>query len=298
MSNFISYIVDEVDDGEKIRNYLKYKCNLSSRFCRSAALNKNILVNGEIVKLSYILKSGDKIEINLKKEENQDIEPEKMDLDVIYEDSDIIIINKPPNLVVHPTKSHQSGTLANGVLYHFRENGDSSIVRLVSRLDMNTSGLIIIAKNQFTHMALQRDMTEGKVDKIYRAICHNKMENSEGTIDLPIYASEESKPRRIIDERGQRSITHYKVIEELNNATYIELKLETGRTHQIRVHAASIGHPLLGDPVYGPKNSKIKCTGQTLHARKLGFIHPTTKEYVEFNSELPQYFVEILGKLK
>ncbi|CDM68651.1 RluA family pseudouridine synthase [Clostridium bornimense] len=297
MSNFISYIVDEVDNGEKIRNYLKYKCNLSSRFCRSAALNKNILVNGEIVKLSYILKAGDKIEINLKKEENQDIEAEKMDLDIIYEDSDIIIINKPPNLVVHPTKSHQSGTLANGVLYHFRENGDSSIVRLVSRLDMNTSGLIIIAKNQFSHMALQRDMTEGHVDKIYRAICHNKMKYSEGTINLPIYASEESKPRRIIDDRGQRSITHYKVIEELNDATYIELKLETGRTHQIRVHLAYYEYPIFGDNLYG-KEEKEFIDRQSLHAYKLRFNHPKTGERMEFIAPIPDDMNNLLNKLK
>lgn len=297
MSNFISYIVDEVDNGEKIRNYLKYKCNLSSRFCRSAALNKNILVNGEIVKLSYILKAGDKIEINLKKEENQDIEAEKMDLDIIYEDTDLIIINKPPNLVVHPTKSHQSGTLANGVLYHFRENGDSSIVRLVSRLDMNTSGLIIIAKNQFSHMALQRDMIEGKVDKIYRAICHNKMENTEGTIDLPIYASEESKPRRIIDERGQRSITHYKVIEELKDATYIELKLETGRTHQIRVHLAYHDCPIFGDNLYG-KEEKEYIDRQSLHAYKLRFNHPKTGERMEFIAPIPDDMSKLLNNLK
>ncbi|MBU5315790.1 RluA family pseudouridine synthase [Clostridium bornimense] len=297
MSNFISYIVDEADNGDKIRNYLKYKCNLSSRFCRSAALNKNILVNGEVVKLSYILKAGDKIEINLKKEESQDIAAEKMDLDIIYEDNDIIIINKPPNLVVHPTKSHQSGTLANGVLYHFRENGDSSIVRLVSRLDMNTSGLIIIAKNQFSHMALQREMTDGNVDKIYRAICHNTMNEKEGTIDLPIYASEESKPRRIVDERGQRSITHFKVIEELKDATYIELKLETGRTHQIRVHLAYNGCPIFSDNLYG-KEEKEYIGRQSLHAYKLRFNHPKTGEKMEFVAPIPEDMLSLLEKLK
>lgn len=297
MSSFINYIVDEVDNGDKIRNYLRYKCNLSSRFCRSAALNKNILVNGEVVKLSYILKAGDRIEINLKKEETQDIAAEKMDLNIIYEDSDIIIINKPPNIVVHPTKSHQSGTLANGVLYHFKEKGDSSIVRLVSRLDMNTSGLIIIAKNQFSHMSLQRDMGEGKVDKIYRAICHNEMKSDEGTIDLPIYASEESKPRRIIDARGQRSITHYKVIKKLNGGTYVELKLETGRTHQIRVHLAYHNCPIFGDNLYG-KEEKEYISRQSLHAYKLRFNHPRTGEEMEFVAPIPDDMSKLLNKLK
>ena len=251
--SFLEKKVTNIEEGTKIREYLKSELGLSTRLIRSASLDKRIFVNDEVVKMNRILNAEEIIKIDLAKDESQDIAPEKMDIDIIYEDEDILVVNKKPFMVVHPTKSYQSGTLANGVINYFMESNQNCIVRLVSRLDMNTSGLIIIAKNQFSHGMLSKDMSENKVEKKYLAIVHGNLEKNSGTIDLPIYKPEgiENGIRRVIDERGQRSITHYKVIESFENASLVECKLETGRTHQIRVHLSSIEHPIYGDTLYG-----------------------------------------------
>jgi len=283
----------------KLKNYLKKDLKLSTRFIRNAANDGRIFVNGKIVNLAYILKQGDKLMLRLDKEESQNVEPQKMDLDILFEDEDIVIVNKPINMVVHPTKSYQLDTLSNGLLYHFKENGEHCIVRLVSRLDMNTSGLVIIAKNQYSHMALARDLHElTSYEKSYIAVIHGHLAEESGTIDLPIYRSEEEPVKRIIDERGQRSVTHFKVLENLNNAQLVKLTLETGRTHQIRVHLSHLGHPIFGDTLYGIEGDESYIQRQALHAYRLVFPHPRTGKIIEIESSMPQDMLDLINKIR
>ena len=293
--------VTNIEEGTKIREYLKTELGLSTRLIRSASINKKIFVNDQVVKMNRVLTSGEIIKIDLEKDESQDIAPEKMDIDVVYEDEDILVVNKKPFMVVHPTKSYQSGTLANGVINYFAESNQNCIVRLVSRLDMNTSGLIIIAKNQFSHGMLSKEMTENKVEKRYLAIVHGIMKEKQGTIDLPIYKPEdvENGTKRVIDERGQRSITHYKVVEEFKEASLVECKLETGRTHQIRVHLNHLGHPIYGDTLYGfGEDEEELIKRQALHAYGLNFKSPRTGEELALRAELPEDMKELINKLK
>ena len=292
--------VSNIEEGTKIREYLKRELGLSTRLIRSASIDKRIFVDDIPVKMNRVLNNGETIKIDLAKDESQDITPEKMDIEIIYEDEDILVVNKKPFMVVHPTKSYQSGTLANGVINYFQESGQNCIVRLVSRLDMNTSGLIIIAKNQFSHGMLSKEMSENKVTKKYLAVVHGILEEKEGTIDLPIYRPEGTDfgIMRVVDERGQRSITHYKVVEEYENATLVECTLETGRTHQIRVHLSSIGHPIYGDSLYGHGDEEQDLINrQALHAYSLDFKSPRTEEILSLKSELPQDIKELIEKL-
>lgn len=291
--------VDEKYEGISIREFLKEELELSTRLIRSAALEQRILVNNEPVRMRFRLHCGDEVVVKLQRKESQNINPEKMDIDIVYEDSDIIVLNKQPYMVVHPTKSYQSGTLANGVLYYFKETGQDCIVRLVSRLDMNTSGLIIVAKNQFAHMALSREMKENNLEKRYLAVVHGHLEEMEGTIDLPIYRpeGEEFGIKRIVDERGQRSITHYKVVERFKDGDLVECLLETGRTHQIRVHLSALGHPIYGDELYGVEEKEL-IPRQALHAYGLDFKSPRTKEVLSLRADLPEDMKNLISKIK
>ena len=286
-------------EGATIREFLKEDLGLSSRLIRRSSIEKRILVNKKEVRMRYIVHSGDLVQINLQSDESQNITPEKMDLDIVYEDEDIPVINKKPYMVVHPTKSYQSGTLANGVLFYFKETNQNCIVRLVSRLDMNTSGLIIIAKNQFAHMALSKEMEENNLEKRYLAIVHGNLKEKEGTIDAPIYRpdGEEFGTMRIVDERGQRSITHYKVIESFKDADLVECLLETGRTHQIRVHMKHLGHPIYGDTLYGFEGDEELIPRQALHAYGLDFKSPKTKETLSLRVKLPDDMESLLKKV-
>ncbi|MGH4118837.1 RluA family pseudouridine synthase [Clostridium sp.] len=307
MTNKLTYMV-KVDVKEvKLRDYLKYTEDLSSRFLKSSGISGKISVNGSVSKLNHRISTGDKIEIDMKKNEHQNIEPEKMDLDVIYDDVDLIVINKKPGIVVHPTKGYPFGTLANGVSYYFKERDEKCIVRLVSRLDMYTSGLIIIAKNQFSHMALARDMQsihkkagdmEGKTfEKSYMAIVHGNMKKRSGTIDLPIGKPDEESINREVFEGGQRSITHYEVIESYKNGDLVKATLETGRTHQIRIHFSHLGHPIYGDSLYGT-SEECYIHRQALHAYKLIIPHPRTGKQLILESELPEDMKKLISKLK
>ena len=292
--------VEEKYDGIVIREFLKEELELSSRLIRRAAIEKRIFVNKEAVRMRKVLHTGDIVEVKLERVESQNIIPEKMELNIVYEDEDILVLNKPPYTVVHPTRGYPTGTLANGVLYYFNETNQNCIVRLVSRLDMDTSGLIIIAKNQYAHMALSKEMQLNHLEKRYLAVVHGHLQKEEGTIDLPIFKpeDEESIFKRIIDERGQRSITHYKVVKKFKDATLVECLLETGRTHQIRVHLSHIGHPIYGDTLYGyGEEEKELIPRQALHAYGLDFKSPRTKEKLSLRAEVPEEILNLINKL-
>lgn len=296
MNSKLIYYIEKDDADTKIREYLKNKLNLSTRFIKKAAIEKRITVNGCAVKMNYVLRFGNKVEIDTFRDESQNIIPEKMDISVAYEDQDLIVVNKPAGIVVHPTRSYPEGTLANGLLYYFKEKGEKCIVRLVSRLDMDTSGLILVAKNQFSHMSLARDMKLDTFKKGYLAVVRGNLQERSGTIDLPIYRTEENI-RRIIDNRGQRSITNYEVLESFEKGDLIRLQLETGRTHQIRVHLSSIGHPILGDTLYGSEDNTI-IGRQALHAYRLSFPHPRTNEIIDLEIDLPKDIENLIKRLK
>lgn len=297
MSSKLTYTVDKNEEKTKLREYLRRVAQLSGRLIKGAAMQGRIEVNNERAKLNHVLKQGDIITFEVNKEESQNIEPEKMDLNIAYEDNDVIVVNKGPNMVVHPTKSYPTGTLANGLLYYFKEKGENCIVRLVSRLDMDTSGLIIIAKNQFSHMALARDMQKQEFEKSYMAVIHGHMAVPEGTIDLPIYRTTDDSIKRVVDERGQNSITHYKVVESYENGQLVKLILETGRTHQIRVHLSHLGHPIYGDNLYGTQGDEQLIGRQALHAYKLAFPHPRTGEVVTLETDMPEDMKELIKKI-
>lgn len=296
MNSKLMYYIEKDDADTKIREYLKNKLNLSTRFIKKAAIEKRITVNGCAVKMNYVLRFGNKVEIDTFRDESQNIIPEKMDISVAYEDQDLIVVNKPAGIVVHPTRSYPEGTLANGLLYYFKEKGEKCIVRLVSRLDMDTSGLILVAKNQFSHMSLARDMKLDTFKKGYLAVVRGNLQEKSGTIDLPIYRTEEDI-RRIIDNRGQRSITNYEVVESFEKGDLIRLQLETGRTHQIRVHLSSIGHPILGDTLYGGEDNTI-IDRQALHAYRLSFPHPRTNEIIDLEIDVPKDIENLIKQLK
>jgi len=287
MSNSIIYIVDEIGKDKRLKSYLKVCQKLSSRLIHHSAREHKILVNERPEFLNYVVKEDDKIEIFLDKDEEQQIDGEEMDLDIVYEDEDLIIVNKPPNLVVHPTKSYPSGTLANGLINHYRKKNEKTIVRLVNRLDMDTSGLVIAAKNQFTHSYFARIKGSDDYLKKYLALCHGIFKEKSGIIDLPIYRENPTLIKRSVDERGKRSLTEYEVIDEFKDASLVRLTLLTGRTHQIRVHLSSLGHPIYGDPLYCEEDDGHIIARQALHAYYAYFKHPKTLKFMEFEGALP-----------
>lgn len=294
----ITYKIGTEGHEVNIRDYMKNSLNLSGRFIRNSAMDKRLKVNNKEVKLSYKLSEGDIIEVAVNKDETQNIQGEDLNIQVIYEDDDLLIVNKPPFMVVHPTKNHPMGTLANGIIHHFRSNNDNSIVRLVSRLDRDTSGLIMIAKNQFSHMNLAKSMELNMIEKSYLAVVHGNLPKDSGTIDLPIGRPEDDTIRRAVLEDGQRSITHYKVLERYKDSTFVELTLETGRTHQIRVHLKAIGHPIYGDTFYGEESDNKLINRQALHAYGLDLQSPRTKKSLELRADLPDDIKNLIAILK
>lgn len=296
MDNKLKFVIDEHNANIELREFLKNKMDFSSRFVRNAIRENRITLNKKKTFLSVVLKAGDLVTIVLNKEESQDIEPEFVPLTIEYEDSDIIIINKQPGIVVHPTRRYTGGTLANGLRYYFRESNQDCIVRLVNRLDMDTSGLVIVAKNQFAHSMLAKEMDANRLEKSYIAIVHGHLQSS-GTIDLPIYRPGEGAIDRIVDERGQKSITHYEVKSSFEMGDVVELKLETGRTHQIRVHLSHSGFPIFGDTLYCKVDDSKLISRQALHAYKLAFKHPTRNEIINIETELPEDMKLLLEEL-
>ena len=299
------WITIEDAAGERIDKFLSEELSERSRsFLQKLIKEQYVKVNDKPVKASYRLVFGDLVSILFPEPEKPDIAAEDIPLDILYEDDDIIVINKPKQMVVHPAPGHYSGTLVNALLYHCRDNlsGINGTLRpgIVHRIDMDTTGSLVICKNDAAHQALSAQLEEHSIHRIYEAVIHGNLKEDSGRIDAPIGRHPtERKKMSTMAKSAREAVTHYQVLERFGQFTYIQCRLETGRTHQIRVHMASIGHPLLGDAVYGPKKCPfLKLTGQTLHARTLGFVHPKTGEYVEFHAPLPDYFSHILHVLR
>jgi len=263
-----------------------------------------VLVNKEVCTVKKLpLKTGDQIEISVPPPEKLEILPEDMPLHIVYEDEDLMVVNKPKGIVVHPGAGNQTCTLVNAVMFHCGSSLSSinGVVRpgIVHRIDKDTSGLLMIAKNDKAHQSLAKQLAEHTITRSYRAIVHNNFNQDEGIIDRPIGRDPKNRLRQAVTEfNSRRAVTHYRVIERFGDFTYIEVRLETGRTHQIRVHMAYVKHPLLGDQVYGPQKKYFGVGSQMLHAQKIGFVHPSTGAYMEFESELPEEFSNVLHKLK
>ena len=262
-----------------------------------------VLVNGKTVKSGYQLSKGDEVSVTIPEAKELDVEPQKMDLDIVYEDEDVILINKPKGMVVHPAPGHTTDTLVNGLLYHCKDNlsGINGVARpgIVHRIDRDTTGILIVCKNDMSHNSIAAQLKEHSINRRYRALVHGNLKEDTGTVEGPIGRHPVDRKKMAINERnGKPAVTHYTVLERFGNYTLIECKLETGRTHQIRVHMTSIGHPLVGDEVYGPAKCPFKLQGQCLHAMVLGFVHPRTGEYMEFSADLPEYFEDLLKKLR
>jgi 23S rRNA pseudouridine1911/1915/1917 synthase len=260
----------------------------------------NVVVNGQKVKSSYKCSVGDVIEIDIPDPEELDVVPEPMDLEIFYEDSDVLVVNKPKGMVVHPAPGHATGTLVNGLMAHCNDlSGINGVLRpgIVHRIDKDTSGLLMVAKNDLAHESLVNQLVAKTVTRKYRAIVHGIIPHDYGTIDAPLARDPKDRQSMTVVDNGKHAVTHFQVLERFKDFTLVECQLETGRTHQIRVHMKYIGFPLAGDPKYGPRKT-LDIGGQALHAGVLGFNHPRTNEYLEFEAPLPEYFVELLESLR
>lgn len=296
--------VSPEDAGVRIDKYLAEQLpDITRSYLQKLLKDGSVQMNGKPVKASTKTAVGAVIALTIPEPEEPEILPENIPLDILYEDSDVILINKPKNMVVHPAAGHYTGTLVNALMYHCRGDlsGINGVLRpgIVHRIDKDTTGVLIVCKNDRAHNALAEQLKEHSITRKYRAIVCGNLKEDEGTVDAPLGRHpQDRKKMAIVRSGGKRAVTHYRVLERFGNATYIECQLETGRTHQIRVHMASLGHPLLGDEIYGRAKSPFKLEGQTLHAMVLGFIHPTTGEYMEFEAPLPEYFEKLLEKLR
>jgi 23S rRNA pseudouridine1911/1915/1917 synthase len=297
------FIIEEDMEGERIDKFIPSVCeNLTRSYVAKLIKEGLVSVNGKTVKASYSLSEGDKVEFEVPEAQEPSIEPEDIPLDILYEDEDVIVVNKPKNMVVHPATGHFSGTLVNALLFHCKDSlsGINGVMRpgIVHRIDMNTTGSVIICKNDKAHNSIAEQLKEHSIKRCYHAIVNGVLKEDELTIDKPIGRNPNDRKKMAIVQSGKNAVTHVKVLKRFEKYTYVECRLETGRTHQIRVHMASIGHPLLGDDVYSNIKSPFKLEGQCLHAKTLGFIHPTTGEFIETDAPLPEYFTHLLNILK
>ena len=300
----ISLQADETYMDERLDKFLSAMLPDQSRsYLQKIIKDGNVLVNGEPKKSSYRLEDGDEVTADLPELICPDIEPENIPLDILYEDDSILMVNKPKGMVVHPSAGHYTGTLVNAVLWHCQGqlSGINGVSRpgIVHRIDKDTTGVLVVCKNDAAHNAVAAQLKEHSITRKYRAIVHGVIKEDEGTVDAPIgrHPTERKKMASGV-KNGKRAVTHYRVLERFQGYTYVECQLETGRTHQIRVHMASIHHPLLGDTVYGPAKDSHHLEGQTLHAMVLGLIHPVTGEYLEVEAPLPEYFENLLKKFR
>lgn len=298
------FSVTALQAGTRIDKFLSDELpDMSRSFIQKLIKDSNVLVNGKPVKSNFKLNTNDLIVIHEPELKDPDIIPENIPLDILFEDDDLLIVNKPKGMVVHPAAGHYSGTLVNAVMYHCKENlsGINGVIRpgIVHRIDRDTTGSIIICKNDMAHNSIASQLKEHSGRRVYRAIVHGVIKEDEGVVNAPIGRHPvERKKMSVNHSNGKHAVTHYRVLERFANFTYIECELETGRTHQIRVHMASIKHPLLGDEVYGPAKCPYKLIGQTLHAKTIGVQHPRTNTYLEVDAPLPEYFESLLIKLR
>jgi 23S rRNA pseudouridine1911/1915/1917 synthase len=292
------------DTDDRIDKVLSSKIDDLTRSAISNYIEDGLcLVNGKEVSKNYKVKLGDEIIFTIPDPEPIEAIPQNIPLDIVYEDDDLLIVNKPKNMVVHPAAGNPEGTLVNALLYHCKGSlsGINGKIRpgIVHRIDKDTSGLLIIAKNDTSHNFLAEQIKEHSFRREYEAIVYGNFKEKQGTVNAPIGRHPtDRKKMTVTTKNSKEAVTHYEVLEEFDGFSYVRLKLETGRTHQIRVHMAYINHPVIGDEVYGPKKVIKDTMGQCLHARVIGFIHPTTKEYIEFKSDLPEYFTDYLNKLR
>ncbi len=298
------FVVSEENSCERIDKIISLCCDGLSR---SAAQNLiddgNVTVNSLIITKNYKVKSGDKVTVRIPKPKDLEITAENIPLDIRYEDDDLLVVNKTKGMVVHPAAGNYDGTLVNALMYHCKDSlsGINGVIRpgIVHRIDKDTSGLLIVAKNDFAHISLAEQIKAHTFTREYQSVVYGRFKNEDGTVDAPIGRHPVDRKKMTVTVKNSKNAkTHYRVVKQYKDFTHLALRLETGRTHQIRVHMSYIGHPVAGDPVYGPKKVIEYLGGQCLHAGLIGFKHPRTKEYIEIQSELPEYFTGFLRRLK
>ena len=303
-NELITVTVDAESAGERADKLLSLALSEYSRsFVQNLFSDGLVYCNGKSISKGFKTKSGDTLSFTVPEPKEISLEPENIPLDIVYEDSDLLIVNKPRGMVVHPAPGNYSATLVNALLWHCKGNlsGINGVVRpgIVHRIDKDTSGLLLVAKNDTAHISLSQQISVHSLDREYRAVIHGHLKEMQGVVDAPIGRNPNDRKKMCVTNlNSKNAVTHYTVLEEYKDFTFMKLKLETGRTHQIRVHMAYLGHPVAGDPVYGPKNGVSSLNGQCLHAGLLGFIHPATGEHIVKEAPLPEYFTDFLGRIK
>ena len=299
----LEFTIEEYQSDVRIDKFLSEMLpDMSRSYIQKLIKDGRVQVNHKTVKSNYKVTCDDYVMLDEPELKEPDIMAENIPLDILYEDADLLVVNKPKGMVVHPSAGHYSGTLVNALMFYCKNDlsGINGIMRpgIVHRIDKDTTGSLIVCKNDFTHNHIAEQLKVHSITRIYHAIVHGVIKEDEGTIDAPIGRhSVERKKMSINHKNGKNAVTHYKVLKRFKNFTYIQCQLETGRTHQIRVHMASISHPILGDVVYGPAKCPFYLQGQTLHAKTIGIIHPKTEKYIEIDAPLPEYFLNLLQKL-
>lgn len=303
MNEIVFDITLDMEDERIDKCISNYMDELSRSYIQKIIKDEKVYVNDVIVKANYRVRVDDKVRFIIPDSVEPDIPAQDIPLDILYEDKDVLVINKPKDMVVHPAPGHYEGTVVNAIMHHCKEDlsGINGVMRpgIVHRIDKDTTGSLIICKNDESHNFIADLLKNHDITRKYRAVVYGNVKEESGTVNAPIGRHPNDRKKMAINERnGKRAITHYKVLERFDKFTYVECELETGRTHQIRVHMASIGHPLLGDEVYSSRKSPYKLDGQVLHAMTIGFIHPRNEEYMEFDAPLPEYFEDLLRKLR
>jgi len=305
----LEFYIDSEAEGKRLDSFLAEKIEGCSRTYMQKLIEEECCkVNGKSAKSNLKLRSGDKVEVSIPAPVPLEVEPEKIELHIVYEDKDIVVINKPQGMVVHPAHGNYSGTVVNALLEHCGSLSDyngltgiNGVMRpgIVHRIDKDTSGIIVVAKTNEAHLSLSEQLKEHSITRKYTALLEGRLKEDSGSVETLIGRSpKDRKKMAVVSNNGKRAVTHYRVLESFDDFTLVEAVLETGRTHQIRVHMSYLGHPVVGDAVYGYKKQRFDTKGQLLHARVLGFIHPASREYVEFEAPLPDYFEKILGILR